>query len=160
MYRKELSDQRWTWHPYRRFRFNWLATIVWLHLINAITSAQVRSPHTNALSGAGAGSASGGLNIVMFDVPSHSKFGDSVELSCVYDLRNDRLYSIKVSRPILCFFQFRIVFNSFVCFLFSFRIAQWYKNDVEFYRYVPKDWPPGQFLPMPGIRVDVSRCKC
>ena len=32
-----------------------------------------------------------------------------------------------------------------------------YKNDVEFYRYVPKDWPPGQFLPMPGIRVDLSR---
>ena len=37
------------------------------------------------------------LNIVMFDVPSHSKFGDSVELSCIYDLKKDRLYSVKVS---------------------------------------------------------------
>ncbi|KAF8790687.1 hypothetical protein HNY73_005673 [Argiope bruennichi] len=36
-------------------------------------------------------------------------------------------------------------------------ILKWYKNDVEFYRYVPNDWPPGQFLPLPGIRVDLSK---
>lgn len=36
------------------------------------------------------------LNIVMFDVPSHSKIGDSVELSCIYDLKKDKLYSVKV----------------------------------------------------------------
>ena len=53
--------------------------------------------------------------------------GDSVELSCIYELENDRLYSVK-----------------------------WYKNNVEFYRFVPRDWPPGQFLPHKGIRVDVS----
>ncbi|GBM18745.1 hypothetical protein AVEN_44304-1 [Araneus ventricosus] len=65
--------------------------------------------------------------MVMLDVPSAVNHGESVELSCIYELENDRLYSIK-----------------------------WYRNDVEFYRYVPNDWPPGQFLPLPGVRVDVS----
>lgn len=63
----------------------------------------------------------------MCDIPSTVMLGDSVELSCSYDLGEDRLYSVK-----------------------------WYKNDVEFYRYVPKDWPPGQFLPLKGAKVDVS----
>lgn len=63
----------------------------------------------------------------MLDVPTAANHGESVELSCIYELENDVLYSIK-----------------------------WYKNDVEFYRYVPNDWPPGQFLPLPGVRVEVS----
>lgn len=63
----------------------------------------------------------------MLDVPSPTILGESVELTCSYELDNEQLYSVK-----------------------------WYKNDVEFYRYVPNDWPPGQFLPLPGIRVDVS----
>ncbi|CAL1280667.1 unnamed protein product [Larinioides sclopetarius] len=68
------------------------------------------------------------LRMVMLDVPSAVNHGESVELSCIYELENDRLYSIK-----------------------------WYRNDVEFYRYVPNDWPPGQFLPLPGVRVDLSK---
>lgn len=68
-----------------------------------------------------------GLRISMLDIPSPVLVGESVELACSYDLEDDTLYSVK-----------------------------WYKNDVEFYRYVPKDWPPGQFLPMPGVKVDVS----
>ncbi|GFR03204.1 uncharacterized protein TNCT_640921 [Trichonephila clavata] len=67
------------------------------------------------------------FRIVMLDVPSPTILGESVELTCSYELDNEQLYSVK-----------------------------WYKNDVEFYRYVPNDWPPGQFLPLPGIRVDVS----
>ncbi|GFQ83856.1 uncharacterized protein TNCT_171541 [Trichonephila clavata] len=68
------------------------------------------------------------LRMVMLDVPSAVNQGESVELSCIYELENDRLYSIK-----------------------------WYRNDVEFYRYVPNDWPPGQFLPLPGVKVDLSK---
>ncbi|RWS26121.1 hypothetical protein B4U80_07266, partial [Leptotrombidium deliense] len=68
------------------------------------------------------------LRILMLDIPSPTVLGESVELTCNYELDNDQLYSIK-----------------------------WYHNDVEFYRYVPNDWPPGQFLPMPGIKVDLSR---
>jgi len=71
---------------------------------------------------------SSSLKILMLDVPSPAIVGESVELTCSYDLEGDKLYSVK-----------------------------WYKNDAEFYRYVPKDWPPGQFLPMNGIRVDLSR---
>lgn len=67
------------------------------------------------------------LRMLMLEVPSPAVNGESVELRCSFDLENDNLYSIK-----------------------------WYKNNTEFYRYVPKDWPPGQYLPIPGVRVDVS----
>lgn len=45
------------------------------------------------------------LRLVMLEVPSPSYAGESIELSCIYDLEQDKLYSVK-----------------------------WYKNDVEFYR--------------------------
>lgn len=68
------------------------------------------------------------LRLVMLDIPSPTTLGESVELTCGYELEGDNLYSVK-----------------------------WYKNAVEFYRYVPNDWPPGQFLPLPGIKVDLSK---
>lgn len=34
----------------------------------------------------------------MLDVPTPTKAGESVELSCIYDLEKDKLYSVKVSR--------------------------------------------------------------
>ncbi|KAJ6222780.1 hypothetical protein RDWZM_001325 [Blomia tropicalis] len=63
--------------------------------------------------------SSTGLKLIMLEVPSPSYVGESVELSCIYELESDKLYSVK-----------------------------WYKND---------DWPPGQFLPISGIRVDLSK---
>ncbi|XP_053212076.1 uncharacterized protein LOC128395636 [Panonychus citri] len=68
------------------------------------------------------------LRIVDLRVPSPTIAGESVELTCSYDLEDDKLYSVK-----------------------------WYKDGSEFYRYVPKDWPHAQVLPMEGIRVDTSR---
>ncbi|GIY74210.1 hypothetical protein CDAR_235021 [Caerostris darwini] len=68
------------------------------------------------------------IRMLMMDVPSPTNHGESVELICSYELDEDKLYSVK-----------------------------WYKDDVEFYRYVPNDWPPGQFLPLQGVRVDVSK---
>jgi hypothetical protein len=50
------------------------------------------------------------LNIVHFDVPQSSKFGDSVELSCIYDLKKDRLYSVKV----FFFFNFFFFFEKLI----------------------------------------------
>lgn len=67
------------------------------------------------------------IRMLMMDVPSPTNQGESVELICSYQLDEDKLYSVK-----------------------------WYKDDVEFYRYVPNDWPPGQFLPLQGVKVDVS----
>ncbi|KAH7945248.1 hypothetical protein HPB49_008661 [Dermacentor silvarum] len=68
------------------------------------------------------------VKLVNVDIPSPTTLGETVGLSCIYELNGDRLYSVK-----------------------------WYKNDVEFYRFVPNDWPPGQFLPLPGVDVDLAR---
>ena len=62
----------------------------------------------------------------MLDIPSPTTQGESVELTCSYDLDKDNLYSVK-----------------------------WYKDGLEFYRYVPKDWPSVQVLAIEGVRVDV-----
>lgn len=48
-------------------------------------------------------------------------------LECHYDLDGEALYSVK-----------------------------WYKDGNEFYRYVPRDMPPAQVFPLPGVSVDVS----
>ncbi|RWS18488.1 beat protein-like protein, partial [Leptotrombidium deliense] len=52
--------------------------------------------------------------------------GSSVWLNCSYDLETDQLYSIK-----------------------------WYRNDQEFYRYLPNDYPPAQVFTTKGLRVNV-----
>ncbi|XP_076333443.1 uncharacterized protein LOC143237763 [Tachypleus tridentatus] len=68
------------------------------------------------------------MKMIMMDIPSPTRVGQAVELVCNYDLEGETLYSVK-----------------------------WYKDGIEFYRFVPNDWPPGQFLTLPGIRVDLSR---
>ncbi|XP_064469109.1 uncharacterized protein LOC135383663 [Ornithodoros turicata] len=68
------------------------------------------------------------VKLVNVDIPSPTTLGETVGLSCIYELNGDKLYSVK-----------------------------WYKNDIEFYRFVPNDWPPGQFLPLPGVDVDLAR---
>ena len=57
------------------------------------------------------------------------KEGDTVKLICVYDLEFDGLYSVK-----------------------------WYKNDIEFYSYIPKmgDKTKKRFFDLPGVHVNVS----
>ena len=60
------------------------------------------------------------LRLTRVDVPSSVIMGDPVWLNCSYDLENDDLYSIK-----------------------------WYHSNGEshsneFYRWLPKDNPPGQ----------------
>ncbi|KFM80441.1 hypothetical protein X975_03332, partial [Stegodyphus mimosarum] len=56
--------------------------------------------------------------------------GESVWLNCSYDLEHEKLYSIK-----------------------------WHKNNVEFYRYLPDDSPPGQKYELAGIYIDLSRSR-
>ena len=53
--------------------------------------------------------------------------GDKATLICQFDMEGDTLYSVK-----------------------------WYKNDQEFYRYVPNDRPKLQVFKTEGIQVDVS----
>lgn len=60
-------------------------------------------------------------------VPEAVRVGDTVTLACDYDLEQVALYTIK-----------------------------WYRNDEEFYRYVPKESPPSRVFLMPHLSVDVS----
>ncbi|CAD6998972.1 unnamed protein product [Ceratitis capitata] len=59
-------------------------------------------------------------------IPNHIMRFKSAVLGCRYNLDGEALYSVK-----------------------------WYKDGHEFYRYVPRDKPPGQAFPLPGVNVDV-----
>lgn len=61
------------------------------------------------------------------DVPGAVISGEPVLLVCEYNLEGAELYSVK-----------------------------WYKNNVEFYRYLPSDTPPGQKYDLVGLYVNVS----
>ncbi|XP_054715507.1 synaptogenesis protein syg-2-like [Uloborus diversus] len=69
-----------------------------------------------------------GLRMLSLDVPTAVMRGDSIWLNCSLDLESDELYSVK-----------------------------WYKNDVEFYRYLPRDNPAGQKYDLPGVYLDLKR---
>ncbi|KAM7302476.1 uncharacterized protein ISCGN_017992 [Ixodes scapularis] len=66
------------------------------------------------------------LRLVDLHVPGAVRSGEPVQLRCEYDLESAELYSVK-----------------------------WYKNNVEFYRYLPSDVPPGQSYELLGTFVDV-----
>lgn len=65
---------------------------------------------------------------MVIKVPEAIKSGDTVTLTCEYDLENVQLYSIK-----------------------------WYWNDEEFYRYIPKESPPFKAFPVKLVNVDLSK---
>ncbi|XP_076325539.1 uncharacterized protein LOC143233293 [Tachypleus tridentatus] len=71
---------------------------------------------------------SSGLRIIKLDIPENVRLAGEVTLSCMYDLEEDNLYSVK-----------------------------WYKDDLEFFRYVPKELPQRQFFPLDGINIDFTR---
>lgn len=73
-------------------------------------------------------SESSSLKSMVIKVPEAIKSGDTVTLTCEYDLENVPLYSIK-----------------------------WYWNDEEFYRYIPKESPPFKSFPVKLVDVDVSK---
>ena len=60
-------------------------------------------------------------------VPSTTDIYEPVTLSCEYDLQGGNLYSVK-----------------------------WYKDEIEFFRYMPDYKPPSQAFPTPDISLDVS----
>ncbi|KAF8794739.1 hypothetical protein HNY73_002681 [Argiope bruennichi] len=65
------------------------------------------------------------LKMLELQVPPSIMSGQPITLNCTFDLEGDTLYSIK-----------------------------WYKNNVEFYRYILSDRPPGQKYPLQGIYLD------
>nr|CAD7443251.1 unnamed protein product [Timema bartmani] len=67
------------------------------------------------------------LQLLDIRVPQFAELYDSVTLSCEFDLAGGKLYSVK-----------------------------WYKDDFEFFRYIPDNNPPSSALPLPGIHVELS----
>ncbi|XP_050034742.1 uncharacterized protein [Dermacentor andersoni] len=68
------------------------------------------------------------LRLVRLDMPGVVIRGEPLWLNCSFDLESDELYSVK-----------------------------WYKNNREFFRYLPNESPPGQAYKLSGVYVDVSR---
>ena len=69
-----------------------------------------------------------GLRLLEVRIEEHTIRGNNSMLECRYDLQGETLYSVK-----------------------------WYKDGDEFYRYVPRDDPPAQLFPLPGVHVNVSQ---
>ncbi|XP_041972018.1 uncharacterized protein LOC121727998 [Aricia agestis] len=67
------------------------------------------------------------LKSVQIHVPKAVLTGQNAELTCSYELEGDQLYSIR-----------------------------WYRNMIEFYRYVPKESPATKVFPVAEIKVDVA----
>ncbi|XP_023014611.1 beaten path IIIc [Leptinotarsa decemlineata] len=66
------------------------------------------------------------LHLAELRIPAHAIRNQSARLECHFDLDGETLYSVK-----------------------------WYKDGNEFYRYVPRDMPPTQTFPLPGVTVDM-----
>lgn len=69
-----------------------------------------------------------GLRLTSLLVPGSVQSGEHVRLLCEYDLESETLYSVK-----------------------------WYKNNIEFFRYLPAEAMPGQVYDLPGLFVDVGQ---
>ncbi|XP_076322321.1 uncharacterized protein LOC143231654 [Tachypleus tridentatus] len=70
------------------------------------------------------------LRLQKMEVPTAVSSGDPVRLNCTYNLESEQLYSVK-----------------------------WYKNNVEFYRYLPNDNPPAQKYNLLGVYVDLNKSR-
>ncbi|PSN57909.1 hypothetical protein C0J52_00243 [Blattella germanica] len=67
------------------------------------------------------------LHNVRLVLPRVVRVGDTATLLCQYDLEGAPLYSVK-----------------------------WYRGNHEFYRFTPREYPPGRVFPFEGITVDLS----
>nr|XP_021003796.1 uncharacterized protein LOC107444316 [Parasteatoda tepidariorum] len=68
------------------------------------------------------------LRLKMVQVPESITVGEVARLVCVFDEEQDVLYSVK-----------------------------WYKDDVEFFRFLPNDRPSNQNFEIGDVEVDMSR---
>ena len=68
-----------------------------------------------------------GLNLQHVSIPRAKLRGETAVLECHYELGRGELYSVK-----------------------------WYKDNEEFYRYMPKSVPPASSFRVEGVRIDVG----
>ncbi|KAF6205062.1 hypothetical protein GE061_019229 [Apolygus lucorum] len=69
-----------------------------------------------------------GLRLTSLEVPRHANIGTSVLLGCYFEITDNKLYSVK-----------------------------WYKDDYEFFRFMPDNHPNSQIFPVNGIHLDNSQ---
>ncbi|XP_046668310.1 uncharacterized protein LOC124359540 isoform X1 [Homalodisca vitripennis] len=69
-----------------------------------------------------------GLELTELTVPSHANLGHSITLYCWFNLDANKLYSVK-----------------------------WYKDEFEFFRFMPANKPEMQVFPLAGIMLDESQ---
>ncbi|XP_046387590.1 uncharacterized protein LOC124157130 [Ischnura elegans] len=67
-----------------------------------------------------------GIRLMEVRIPMHTVRDHSARLECHFDMEGESLYSVK-----------------------------WYKDGNEFYRYLPRDMPPAQVFPLPGVTIDI-----
>lgn len=68
------------------------------------------------------------LQLDSMEVPAYQVAGESVVLKCQFDTQRDKLYSVT-----------------------------WYRDNKEFYRYVPNANPRVTVFKEPGLDIDVGR---
>lgn len=71
-----------------------------------------------------------GLRLTEVRIPNHVVRDSTARLECHYDLDGEALYSVK-----------------------------WYRDGLEFYRYVPRDMPPAFIYDQSGLTIDVSNTR-
>lgn len=76
------------------------------------------------------------MRVVSLEVPSRVRRGDKVQLTCLYDLEGNSLYSLK------WFFRSTESENE--------------KEEQEFFRFTPRELVKKQYFPLPGLKVDVN----
>jgi len=67
------------------------------------------------------------IELKKISVPVHPQVNQTISLMCDYKLNGEKLYSVK-----------------------------WYKDNIEFYRYLPRDDPPSLSFSVSGIQVVLS----
>ncbi|XP_054169314.1 uncharacterized protein LOC128966490 [Oppia nitens] len=75
------------------------------------------------------------IKLVSLNVPQRVRKGGEVELSCLYDLGNASLYSLK----------------------WFYRESHRERDEQEFFRYTPRGKPVKQVFPLDGINVDLNK---
>ncbi|KPM11600.1 hypothetical protein QR98_0101730 [Sarcoptes scabiei] len=75
------------------------------------------------------------IKVVSLNVPPYVRKGSDLELSCLFDLGNATLYSLK----------------------WFYRAHEWDREEQEFFRYTPRHQPYKQVFPLEGIHVDLSK---
>lgn len=75
-----------------------------------------------------AGYLTAGFKITEVSIPKYTDLRRTVQMSCKFDITRGKLYSVK-----------------------------WYKDEFEFFRYMPDNKNHIQTFPVPGVYLDVSR---